>query len=90
MKVHGIKEKKPVWELDSIIMQTSSHHLRLFCEPTWPSYHLIENHLCQYLNSLAEEKGDTSWGLYQRIVLNLKSEYVSWRAQLCGFKNKTT
>ena len=32
-------------KFDSTIMQNMSHNLRLFCAPTWPSYHVIENHL---------------------------------------------
>ena len=52
MLVHRSKEKKVVWELDSIIMQTISHHLQLFCAPTWPSYHVIENHLLAILTTI--------------------------------------
>ena len=40
MLVHRRKEKKVFWEFDSVIMQNMSHHLLLFCAPTWPSYHL--------------------------------------------------
>ena len=35
------KRKKTIWELDSVIMQTITRHLRLLCAPTW----MIENHL---------------------------------------------
>ena len=28
-----------------VIMQNVSHHLRLFCAPTWPSYDVIGEHL---------------------------------------------
>ena len=58
MLVHRTKEKKVFWEFGSIIMQNMSHNLLLFCAPTWPSYHVIENHLfssfvlfCCYLYS---------------------------------------
>ena len=43
MLVHRTKEKKVFWEFDSNIMQNVSHNLLLFCAPTWPSYHVIEN-----------------------------------------------
>ena len=26
-----------------------NHHLRLFCAPTWPSYHVIENNQFKYI-----------------------------------------
>ena len=45
MLVHRTKEKKVFWEFDSVIVQNMSHNLLLFCAPTWPCYHVIENHL---------------------------------------------
>ena len=45
MLVHRTNEKKFFWEFDSIVMQNMSHNLLLFCAQTWPSYHVIENHL---------------------------------------------
>ena len=46
MLVHRtIIEKKVFWEFDSIIMQSMRHNLLLFCTPTSPTYHVIENHL---------------------------------------------
>ena len=45
MLVQRTIEKKVFWEFDSIIMQSMSHNLLLFCAPTWPSQHVIENHL---------------------------------------------
>ena len=45
LKVNKTKEKKVFWEFVSIIMQNTSHNILLFCTPTWPSYHVIENHL---------------------------------------------
>ena len=45
MLVHRIKEEKVFQDVDSIIMQNMTHNLLLFCAPTWPSYHVIENHL---------------------------------------------
>ena len=29
-------------------MQNMSHNLLLFCAPTWPSHHVIENHLVSH------------------------------------------
>ena len=49
MLVHRTIEKKVFWEFDSIIMKNMSHNLLLFCAPTWPSHHVIENHLLVYL-----------------------------------------
>ena len=43
MLVHRTIKKKVFWEFDSIIMQNMSHNLLLFCAPTWPSHHVIEN-----------------------------------------------
>ena len=37
--------EKVFWEFDSIMIQNMSHNLLLFCAPTWPSHHVIENHL---------------------------------------------
>ena len=45
MLVHRTKEKKAFWEFDSVIAQNMSHNLLLFCAPTWPCYHVTENHL---------------------------------------------
>ena len=45
MLVHRTIEKEVFWEFDSILMQNMSHNLLLFCAPTWPSYHVIHNHL---------------------------------------------
>ena len=45
MLVQRTKVKKVFWEFDSIIVQNMSHNLLLFCAPTWPSYHVNENHL---------------------------------------------
>ena len=45
MLVHRTIEKRVFWEFDSIIMQNMSHNLLLFCARTWPSNHVIENHL---------------------------------------------
>ena len=45
MLVHRTIEKKVFWEFDFIIMQNMSHNLLLFCATTWPSHHVIENHL---------------------------------------------
>ena len=45
MLVHRTIEKEVFWEFDSILMQNMSHNLLLFCAPTWPSYHVIDNHL---------------------------------------------
>ena len=45
MLVHRPIKKKLLGQFDSIIMQTVSHHLRLFCAPTWPSYDVIGEHL---------------------------------------------
>ena len=42
---HRTKEQKVFCELDSIIVQNMNHNVLLFCAPTWPSYHVIENHL---------------------------------------------
>ena len=39
------RNRKKSWELDSIIMQNMGHNLLLFCARTWPSYHVIEDHL---------------------------------------------
>ena len=45
MLVHRTKQiKKVFWEFDSIIMQNMIHNLLLFCAPTWPPYHVIDNH----------------------------------------------
>ena len=41
--------EKVFWEFDSIIMQNTSHNLLLFCAPTWPSHHVTENHLYQFI-----------------------------------------
>ena len=49
MFVYRTIEKTVFWELDSIIMQNLSHNLLLFCTQTWPSPHVIENHLLTYL-----------------------------------------
>ena len=35
--------KKVFWEFDSVIKQNLSDILPLFCTPTWPSHHVIEN-----------------------------------------------
>ena len=43
--VDRTKEKKVFWVFDLIIMQNINHNLLFFCAPTWPSYHMIENHL---------------------------------------------
>ena len=43
--VHRTNEKNVFREFDCIIMKNMSHHLFLFCGPTWPSYHVIEYHL---------------------------------------------
>ena len=45
MLVYRTIEKKVFWEFDSIIMQNMSYNLLLFCTPTWPTSHVIENHL---------------------------------------------
>ena len=45
MLVHRTKERTFLWECDSSILQNMSHKLLPFCAPTWPSYHVIENHL---------------------------------------------
>ena len=45
MFVHRTKEKKDFRGYYSLIMQNMCHHLPLCCAPTWPSYHMIENHL---------------------------------------------
>ena len=45
MFVYRTIEKTVFWEFDSIIMQNMSHNLLLFCTQTWPSPHVIENHL---------------------------------------------
>ena len=45
MLVHRPIKKKLLWQFDSIIMQNVSHHLRLLCAPTWPSYDVIGEHL---------------------------------------------
>ena len=63
MLVHRTDEEKMFWEFYSIIMQNMSHNLLLFCAPTWPSYHVIENQLFElfmrrvYLNYLFVSKG---------------------------------
>ena len=44
--------QKVFWEFDSIIMQSLSSILPLFCTPTWPSHHVSEN---QELNSICPE-----------------------------------
>ena len=54
MLVHRTKEKKYFREYYSIIMQNMCHQLLLFCAPTWPSYHMIENHLCCLMMPLIE------------------------------------
>ena len=48
MFVYRTIEKKVFREFDSIIMQNMSHNLLLFCTQTWPSHHVIENHLLWY------------------------------------------
>ena len=50
MLVHRTIEKKVFWEFDSILMQNMSLHLLLFCAPTRPSRHVIENHLYVVFN----------------------------------------
>jgi len=45
MLVHKKKEKNVSWKFDSIIMQNMGSNLVLFYAPTWPSYHVIEDHL---------------------------------------------
>ena len=45
MLVHRPIKKRLLWQFDSIIIQILSHHLRLFCAPTWPSYDVIGEHL---------------------------------------------
>ena len=45
MLVYRTIEEKVFWEFDSIIMQNMCHNLLLFCTQTWPSHHVIENHL---------------------------------------------
>ena len=49
MLVQRTIEKKISWEFESIIMQNMSHNLLLFCAPTWPSHHVIGNHLYHYI-----------------------------------------
>ena len=53
MLVYRTIEKKVFWEFDSFIMQNMSHDLLLFCAPTWPSRHVIENHLFQNKGKVA-------------------------------------
>ena len=38
-------KEKASWQFDFIIIQNVSHHLRLFCAPTRPSYDVIREHL---------------------------------------------
>ena len=45
MLVNRTIEKNIFWEFDSIIMQNMSRKLLLFCAPTWPNFHVIENRL---------------------------------------------
>ena len=45
MLVYRTIEEKVFWEFDSIIMQNMCRNLLLFCTQTWPSHHVIENHL---------------------------------------------
>ena len=55
--VHRTKEKKDFREYYSTIMQNMCHHLPLFCASTWPSYHMIENHLyCCLMMPLIENQ----------------------------------
>ena len=55
MLVHRTKAKKVIWEFDSIIMQNMSLNFLLFCVPTWPSYHVIENHLYRGIRICGEK-----------------------------------
>ena len=43
--VDRTKEEKVFGVFDFIIMKNISHNLLLPCALTWPSYHVIENHL---------------------------------------------
>ena len=45
MFVYRTIEKTVFWGFVSIIMQNMSKNLLLFCTQTWPSPHVIENHL---------------------------------------------
>ena len=43
--VQRTKEKKPVCGLDLLLCKPLAIICKLFLAPTWPSYHVIENHL---------------------------------------------
>ena len=43
MLVYRTIAKKVFWEFESIIMQSLSNILSLFCKPTWPSHCMSEN-----------------------------------------------
>ena len=46
-------------EFNSITMQNMSHNLLLFCAATWPSHHVIENHLYYQVYSTTSKKSRT-------------------------------
>ena len=45
MLVHRTIEKKVFRKFDSIM----GHNMQLFCAPTWPSHHVIDNHVLKFL-----------------------------------------
>ena len=56
MLVYRTIEENVFWEFDSIIMQNMCHNLLLFCTQTWPSHHVIENHLLKIKTSMRNKK----------------------------------
>lgn len=64
--VHRTNEEKLLWESDSIIMQTMSHHSRLCCAPTRSSYHVIENHLFGFVSSRCRGMSYKCWKWKER------------------------
>ena len=55
MFVYRTIEKTVFWKFDSIIMQNMSHNLLLFFTQTWPSPHVIENHLYKSIVFISEK-----------------------------------
>ena len=84
MLVHKTIEKRVFWELDFIIMQNMSHKFVLFCTPTWPSHHVIENHLYKYLyynnnnNNNNNNNSDTGISCFHTLMSDFFYYYVPY------------
>ena len=61
--------EKVFWDFDCIIMQNMSHNLLLFCAPTWPSHHVIENHLWERQATNTPPLCEYGIGLIRFIIL---------------------